>query len=332
SRGQLEYIWVLDRDDHEGQRICQELSARYPCQNIHLVTVPPPPANESPKAFKLIEGRKRAQGDVLCVLDDDTMLPEQGLDLVLPFLDQTGVGLAFGLPYYVNFSNIWSAMVAAFVNSHSLLSYIPYTALTEPFTINGMFYVLRSEVLDAIGGFEAIKYMLADDFAIAHLCRTHGYRLAQTPLCHAISTQVRDGRHYRSLLQRWFVVPRESILYHISRRERFIFYAMAVLPTLFPFFLLLSLLLLPSRSKLCAILLYAGCNLAIIDQLNKKYLRRATPKNKTWLVLAMLFLIPVQIVIALFSPQRINWRGNIVRVERGGNFTYVQRRGQEKPL
>ncbi|MBV9616691.1 MAG: glycosyltransferase, partial [Ktedonobacteraceae bacterium] len=199
SRSQLEYIWVLDRDDHEGQRICQELSARYPCQNIHLVTVPPPPANESPKAFKLIEGRKRAQGDVLCVLDDDTMLPEQGLDLVLPFLDQTGVGLAFGLPYYVNFSNIWSAMVAAFVNSHSLLSYIPYTALTEPFTINGMFYVLRSEVLDAMGGFEAIKYMLADDFAIAHLCRTHSYRLAQTPLCHGISTQVRDGRHYRSL-------------------------------------------------------------------------------------------------------------------------------------
>lgn len=326
SSSQLEFIWLIDRDDEEGQRLCQALRARYPEQDIQLVMVSPPPENCNPKTFKLIAGREVARGDVLCVLDDDTMLPENGLDIVLPFLDRPGIGLAFGLPYYVNFSNIWSSMVSVFVNSNSLLSYIPYTTVTEPFTINGMFYVMRSEVLDSMGGFAAMKHAFSDDFAIAHLCRMHGYKLAQTPLCHGISTQVRDGKHYMNLMQRWFVSPRASILQHVSWSEQLVFYLLVVLPTLFPLFLLLSLILRPSWAKLCYTLLYFGCNQAIVHQLNKSYLRQATPGHRFWLIPVMLVLMPVQMLIALLSPQRVNWRGNVVRIERDGNFVYMRRR------
>jgi ceramide glucosyltransferase len=326
SASQLEFIWVLDEDDREGQRICQELCTRYPERDMQLVIVPPPPAGYSPKTFKLIEGRKRASGEVICVLDDDTMLPENGLDMVLPFLEQSDVGVAFGLPYYVNFSNAWSSMVSCFVNSNSLLTYIPYTFAIEPVTVIGMFYVLRSEVLDRVGGFDVIKYAFVDDFAVAQLCRTHGYRLVQTPLCHGVSTKVRDGRHYVNLIQRWFVFPRESILRHIPWYKQFLFYAYLTIPMLFPFFLLLSLVIRPSRAKLYYTLLYFGCNLAIIHHLNEKYLRQATPRHKAWLIPVMLVLIPIQMVVALFSPQRVDWRGNIVQVKRGGSFKYIQRR------
>ena len=326
SASALEYIWLVDSDDDEGCRICQELCVRYPGLDIQLVTVPPPPDGYNPKSFKLIEGRKVARGDVICVLDDDTMLPKDGLDVALPFLDQPGIGLAFGLPYYVNFTNMWSSMVSTFVNSNSLLTYIPYTALSQPFTINGMYYVMRSEVLDAMGGFEAIKHMFSDDFAIAHLCRTHGYNLAQAPVCHGISTQVRDARHYFNLLQRWLVFPRESILRYVSSRDRMLVYLFGIVPILFPLFLLLALLLHPSWSKLVYTLLYFGCSWAIVDELNKKYLRRAQPADKAWLVPIMFVLVPVQIVFSLFLPQRANWRGNVVQVEPGGSFRYVRRR------
>ena len=119
---------------------------------------------------------------MVCVLDDDTRLPDWGLEQCLPFLDRPGVGLAFGLPYYRHFGNLWSALVSLFVNGQSLLTYVPYTALSEPFTINGMFYALRREVLDAVGGFAGLEGILADDFAVASRLREHGYRLAQTPL------------------------------------------------------------------------------------------------------------------------------------------------------
>lgn len=331
SASALEYIWLVDDDDDEGRRICQELCARNPGLNIRLVIVPPPPDGYNPKSFKLIEGRKIAWGDVICVLDDDTMLPENALDVTLPFLDQPGTGLAFGLPYYVNFANSWSSMVSTFVNSNSLLTYIPYTALSQPFTINGMYYVIRSEVLDLIGGFEAIKHMFSDDFAIAHLCRMHGYTLAQSPVCHGISTRVRDAKHYFNLLQRWFVFPRESILRYVSLRDRMLVYLFGIVPTLFPLFLLLALLLRPSRSKFIYALLYFGCSAAIVDEINERYLQRAQPADKAWLVPIMHVLIPMQILCSLFLPQRANWRGNVVQVERGGGFRYIRRRPTTSP-
>jgi ceramide glucosyltransferase len=327
SRYQLEVIWIADRDDLEGQRLCQELRARYPERKVSLLIVPPAQESENPKMAKLIAGVKAAQGEVLCVLDDDTMLPDEGLEQCLPFLDQPGVGLAFGLPYYVNFSDPWSSMVATFVNSNSLLTYIPYTTLSEPFTINGMFYALRRSVLDEVGGFEAIREIFADDFAVAQLLHSHGYRLAQTPLLHAISTQVKGARHYLSLIQRWFVLPRESLLRHLNGYERFLIFALGLVPALFPLFLLISLLVRPSRQTLACTLFYAGFTFASFSHLNHRYLHQASPRRKLWWVPVVQIVFPLQLLIALGSPQRINWRGNIVRIEPGGRFHYVRRRG-----
>lgn len=328
SRYPLEFIWIADRDDLEGQRICRELIARYPAREVQLLTLPPAAEGENPKVVKLIAGVQVARGETLCVLDDDTMLPDGGLERCLPFLDQPGVGLAFGLPYYVNFSDPWSSMVATFVNSNSLLTYVPYTRLAEPFTINGMFYALRRSVLDKVGGFEAIREIFADDFAVAQLLRAHGYRLAQTPLLHAISTQVRGARHYLSLIQRWFVLPRESLLRHLNWYERSLIFVLGLAPALFPLFLLIALLFRPTRKSLVYALFYAGFTFAGYQHLNHHYLRKATPSAKLWWVPVMQIIFPLQLLIALFSPQRINWRGNIVRVERGGRFRYIRRRGE----
>jgi ceramide glucosyltransferase len=326
SRYRLEYIWLTDVDDSAGKLICEQLMARYPERVVQLIALPPPPEGHNPKTFKLIVGAKAAQGEILCVLDDDTMLLDNGLERCLPFLDQPSVGLAFGLPYYVNFSDNWSSMVSAFVNSNSLLTYVPYTVVTQPFTINGMFYTIRREVLAEVGGFEAIKHVFADDFAVAQLIRSHGYRLAQTPLCHGISTQVRGPCHYLSLIQRWFVLPRESLLRHLDLRDRLIVYGLGLVPALFPLLLVIYLLVRPSRRLLEYALLYFGYNFAIFAHFNKRYLRKATPWYKSWLVPVMQIVFPVQLLVALLSPQRINWRGNIVQVEKGGGFSYVRRR------
>jgi ceramide glucosyltransferase len=326
SRYTLEFIWLADIDDIEGQQICQELINRYPERKVQLITLPPPNEGQNPKTVKLIAGSRVARGDVLCVLDDDTMLSDYSLECCIPHLDQPGVGLAFGLPYYVNFSDPWSSMVSIFVNSNSLLTYIPYTMLTQPFTINGMFYAIRREVLVNVGGFEAIESIFADDFAIAQLLRSNGYRLVQTPLRHGISTSIKGPRHYISLVQRWFVLPRESLLRHLSLYDRSIIYVLGLVPTLFPLLLVISLILRPSRLRLGYALLYFGYNFFIFMQLNKYYLRKATPLTKMWWVPVIQIVFPLQLLIALLSPQRINWRGNIVQVERGGTFTYLHRR------
>ncbi len=326
SSYEREFVWLVDTDDMEGQRICHDLIARYPTQNIQLVVLPPPGERVNPKMVKLIAGAHVAHGQVLCVLDDDTVLPDDGLEQCLPFLEGASVGLAFGLPYYSNFSTLWSCLVAYFVNSNSLLTYIPYTMLTQPFTINGMFYALKREVYDAIGGFTDIEQVLADDFAVAQRVRTHGYTLAQTPLRHGISTQVSGPHPYLNLIQRWFIFPRESLMRHLHMRDKLVLYGLAMAPTLFPLLILLSLLIRPSRSKFVYTLLYFGYNFAIFVHLNNRYLYRTSPLRFAWLIPLLQIVFPLQLLAALFSPQRIIWRGHSMRVEKGGTFQIVHRR------
>ena len=322
----LEFLWLVDEDDTEAQNICKNLLRRYPDKRAHLILLPPPGTRQNPKMMKLIAGADKATGDVLCILDDDTRLPDYGLEICLPFLDQPGVGLAFGLPYYVSFENFWSQLVAYFVNSYSLMNYIPYSMLTEPVTINGMFYAIRREVLEEVGGFDGLENILADDFAIAKRMRDRGYRLIQTPLRHAISTWVATPRNYFSLMQRWFIFPRESIMRHLSGRDQLIFYSTGLVPVFFPWIALLVAILDPALWPV--LLLYFLYSYLIFAHFNLAYLKRASPWSYSHLVTLISLLLPAQILSALFARQRINWRGHIMQAEPGGNFQFVRRRSK----
>jgi ceramide glucosyltransferase len=322
-----EYLWLVDEDDTAGLQICRAIVDRYPDVAIQLVAVPRPAAGENPKIAKLIAALPLARGEVFCVLDVDTMLPDGGLERCLPYLREPGVGLVFGLPYYVNYSNLWSSLLSTFVNSHSLMTYVPYTALVEPFTINGMFYALGRSVLDDVGGFAGLQHTLADDFAVAQHVVAHGYRLVQTPVCHAISTQVNGPRHYASIMQRWLIFPRESLLRHLRGRQRAVLLATGVVPTCIPLLLVLAWLRRPSRRSALSVLLPFGYDLAIAAHLNAAFLRGAMPWPALAAVPGMRLLVPLQLVAALAAPQRIVWRGHVMQAERGGTFRYVRRRG-----
>lgn len=327
STVELEFHWLVDESDRDGERICHELMTRYPTIPIHLMRLPPAPQGHNPKTVKLVAALPATTGDVICVLDDDTMLPADGVATALPYLDTPQAGLVFGLPYQVDFSNLWSRLVAYFVNSSSLLTYIPYLAFSEPFTINGMFYLLRRETLDAIGGFSGLEPILADDFAVAQRVRQAGYRLVQSPLCHAVSNHVASFEAYWRLLTRWLTFPRESLMRHLGWREQLLLYGMTAMPTVVPLLLLVGAV--GSRSVAMAGLVigywvFGYCCFLWVD---RRYLAGVSPLGWSWLVWVVQLVLPLQLVSALVQPQRINWRGHEMAVERGGGFRFVRRRG-----
>ncbi|WP_309732534.1 glycosyltransferase family 2 protein [Chamaesiphon sp. OTE_75_metabat_556] len=321
-----EFLWLIDDDDAQAQIGCRQLIERYPDAVVQLISLPQPPERISPKTFKLIAGLQQAQGQIIAVLDDDTILPDRGLDRAIPFLDRPAVGVAFGLPYYLNFSNIWSTLVSCVVNSGSLLTYVPYTFLTAPFTINGMFFVMKREVLDLVDGFSGLETAIVDDFAIAQHFRSHGYLLAQTPVCHGISTQIKDAAHYFTLLNRWFIFPQESILKSISIRELAIFYSTALIPTFVPAIVFGYLVLCPSAYAAIYGLIYFGVNAYILTQFNTKYFKNATPDRHILLLLAIQLVMPIHIILALLSPRRIDWRGKTIELKADGSFEIVKQR------
>jgi ceramide glucosyltransferase len=327
SRFHREFLWLGDEDDAACASLCAAVMAAHPDADIRYVALPPAPQGYNPKTFKLANCANMARGDILCVLDDDTALPDDALESCLPYLDQPGVGLAFGLPYYVSFTNVWSSLTAIFVDSTSLLTSIPYAMLTPPFTINSMFYAMRRQTLARIGGFVGLERYLADDFAIAQRMRERGYRLAQTPLRHAIRTQVVDGTQYLRLLWRWFIAPRESVMRHLTLREGVIFYALGVLPSLYPLLAVILLFAEPTRMTLGVVFVFFALSFAIFAFNNWRYLGNAVPWNKAWLLPLVQVLTSIQIIVALLLPQRVYWRGNVMQIERGGTFRYLQRRG-----
>jgi ceramide glucosyltransferase len=324
--GPVEFIWLVDNTDAVGLRLCRELIAAYPDVAIRLEVLPPPPAGRSPKLVKLSAGLAVAHGTVYCVLDDDTMLPTGGLRTACAALTNPAVGVACGLPYYVSFGNFWSACVATFVNSHSLATYIPYTYCVPPFTLNGMFYVFRRDVYETLTPLREIEHWLADDFAVAQHFRAAGYRIAQTTVCHAISTHVRDGGAYARLLQRWFIFPRESILRALPPRDAAVSLVSALLPALGPMAFAALLVLAPAAWPLA--LAYVGLHWFSWAHLNARYLERATPWTYAWLVLVVQLLLPVQLLAAFLAPQRIVWRGHRMHILPGGGFRLVQRRAE----
>jgi ceramide glucosyltransferase len=324
-RWPLEHLYLIDEDDPAARPLCEELIARHPGREARILATPPPPDRVSPKTFKLMAAVPEARGDVLCVLDDDTVLTDGAFETCLPYL-APDAGLAFGLPYYVSFDNLWSGLVAGFVNSHSLLTYVPAAVLAEPVTINGMFYVFRRAAYDATGGFAGVRDILADDFAVALHFRRHGLRLAQTPVRHPIRTHVSGPRAYLRLLHRWFVFPRETLMKGLPWRTLLLVYGLTLPMMLIPLLLLAGLCAWPSWQAAAAVGVCFAAHFLSFAHCNVRYLRRATPWRWSWLVPLLQVLLPLQILAAFLLPQRVNWRGNVCRIEKGGGFRYERRR------
>lgn len=322
----VEFLWLIDDDDREAEQVCQRLRARHPQVTIRIIALARGAVDESPKMLKLQHGLSLATGEVICVLDDDTQLPQEDFGLCLVPLKDPGVGLAFGLPYYVAFRTWPSSFVSCFVNANSLLTYVPYTYLTDPFTINGMFYVTKRERLQEVGDFDGLEKILADDFAVAKRFRQHGLRLVQTPLRHSIYTHVDSWRGYFRLLRRWFVFPRETIMRDLKFAELSVAYALAMVPTLIPLLLLVLALVGQSIVAWGALTLVIVTNLVVCVGLNRRYLYGATPVSRYGLFPLIQLLIPLQLLIAVIMPQKISWRGHVMQVEPGGTFRIVRHR------
>ena len=139
---------------------------------------------------------------------------------------------------------------------------------------------------------------------------------------------MRGPRQYLSLIQRWFIFPRESLLRHLGSRDRAVLYGFGVLPALFPLTLFAALTIKPSSEVMIYSVLYFGHSLLSCRHFNRAYLRRATPARYLWAAPLVEILFPLQLLAALLSRQRIVWRGHEMQVERGGDFHFVRRRGQ----
>lgn len=304
-----EWIWLIDNNDQDALRICKKLKKKYFKKNILIEICPLARSDQNPKMFKLILGLRKVKSSITAVLDDDTVLPDFGLDTATLPLNNNSVGLVYGLPYYQSFTNIWSSLVAGFVNSQSLLTYVPYLFFNPPVTINGMFYAVRTKTLRKIGGFSGLEDQLCDDVAIANRVKKNHLQLVQSQVLHPIYTQVENGKEFFQLLKRWFIFPKISLLPELGVLQLLTLITIVLFPLFWPFVFILWLVVSGSSWVWAIIALFIQTGIDFL------FLKQFLPNTGPWWwTFFARIVVPPVIIMALLSKNEIIWRGKLIQI------------------
>lgn len=333
------FLWLIDEDDDEAAAIVSKLRDAHPAHRIETLVCPAAPDGVNPKLFKLERARSEltrseairsevtsagspsAFARAFVVVDDDTRLTREGLGALLEALETETI--ATGLPCYLDRRrDLPSRLLAEFVNNNAALTYLPLLAFAGPPTINGMTYAMRPAGLDAIGGFAPLNRHLADDLAVARRVIRTGGTIRQTPYPQFVATSVRDLRHYRALMHRWFLFA----LLLMREQPAGWTLAIALLHGLPP--LLLWTLLIAAPVSIESVSIPSAIPLLLVLPLRAAALiavqRRLTGRSRHSPVLSIVseLLQPLHMLHALVS-RRIVWRTRRYLVRANDDFRAV---------
>lgn len=317
--GSLSHILVCDAADGESQAICRAAQARFPHVDSRLVLVESP-AGIADKVTKMQAGFAGCKSKLIGFIDDDIAPPPHALRQMVPYLLPPQVGSVFGLAWATCWNTPWASLMSLFVNSQSVLSYVPLSEVLPPYTITGHFYLLKQRHLRAIGGLAPLTGRLDDDHDLARRLRAAGLRLVQTPLRYEIANDLPDLAAYTGQLKRWFVFPRQMMLPYLTRRETLMSGILS--PGLFlPGFSLLAAVRQPTRMTLGALVAVVGFAAGLYAVLERSFGLGRTPVRGWLLFPLMLLLTPLHIIAILLWPgNEVIWRGRRLNVRRGGRY------------
>lgn len=310
-------IWIIDRSDDTARDLCRLLTTEYPNRNTRIVEADEPPPGINPKLWKQEAALPLVQTELLAVIDDDTRGSRQSVTQLVTALDG-GADIATGLPCYVPARGWWSGLVTEFVNSAAILTYLSAAACSEPRSINGMFYAVRTDYVRKNQLFAVTGRSITDDLAIAREIQRLGGKIVQTTRPQFISTTVTSATHYRRLMHRWFVFTR--IL--IQSESPLIQAVCAVAYGLHPLLLIaLSVLAVVQPSSaiwpLVIVLVLRSATLGLINRTFTGSWRHSPVASVVAEVLQPAFLVG-----ACLHPV-IWWRRRKIRVRRFNDFQYL---------
>lgn len=172
----LEMIFV---DDDSKDRT-GEILAGYAARDSRLkaINTGGKPEGWNGKQWACHSGAMKATGEWLCFMDADTFAEPQLLSRTVAFAVAKGIDMLTLQPWY-EMRGLWERIVLPFLPW--LLFVFPPGRVNDPNNklsmANGQFILIRRSVYDAVGGHEAVRTRMMDDFSLAEIVKGAGHRL-----------------------------------------------------------------------------------------------------------------------------------------------------------
>jgi ceramide glucosyltransferase len=288
-------------------RIAEDLKIGRPEIDITLV-IDPRQGGSNPKVANLLNMMPHAKHHVLVLSDSDIGVEPDYLRVVIATLQQ-GAGAVSCCYVGKPLTNVWSRLSAMGIDYQFLPSVLFGTAVGLAAPCLGSTIAIDKSTLAEIGGFEAFRDVLADDYEIGRAVRARGHHVAFAPIL-VSHTCTEEGA--RALIRhelRWA---------RTIRTVEPLGYAGSGLTHAVPLALIgagLTGFSLPAVLALAAVL--------VARLLHKQQLDRAFD-----LVRFPLWLLPVRDVLSFavfvssYFTRRVDWRGLPYRVDAEGALTH----------
>ena len=323
----MNFIWLVDKSDKVAIDTVESiLKDKNYSNRIEVYYLDDVPQELNPKIFKLAQVVDKIKTEYSIILDDDAVIDRKKLDELSVYEKDKSEWIATGIPFNYNIKGFYSKLISAFINSNSIFSYFSLSFLKENKTINGMFYILRTDILKQYSAFEEIKYWLCDDLALATYLISKKVKIIQSTIFCNVRNTVPSLKRYILLMKRWLLFSNVYMKNAFSTKFLFIILLPTLLPTIllfFSFYLGIDYLVIILNLFIGKIALFHIVRLFIYqvkeqENSSKKSLFTFSPQTTEILYeLLSEFLLPFMLIYTLLTPPVILWRNKKIRVKDG---------------
>ena len=318
---EMKFIWLVDKSDYLARQTVENiLKNKNYSSRVEVFYLDDVPQEVNPKVFKLSQAIKKIKTEYTVILDDDAVIDRKKLDELSIYEKDKAEWIVTGIPYNYNIKGFYSKLISAFINSNSIFSYFSMSFLKENKTINGMFYILRTDILKKYSAFEEIKYWLCDDLALATYLLSKNVKIIQSTIFCNVRNTVPNFRKYILLMKRWLLFSNVYMKNAFSIKFLFII----LLPVFLPAILLFLSFYFGINHFIMVIVLFVGkvglfhiVRLFIYQSEIQKKGNFFHKADELPYELASEFLLPFILVYTLLTPPVIIWRNKKIRVKDG---------------
>lgn len=324
----IKFIWLVDKNDKIAiQTVEKILKNKNYSNRIEVYYLDDVPKGVNPKIFKLEQVVNKIKTEYTIILDDDSVIDRKRLDELSIYEKDKTEWIATGIPFNYNIRGFYSKLISAFINSNSIFSYFSLSFLKENKTINGMFYILRTDILKKYSAFENIKYWLCDDLALATYLLSKDVKIIQSTIFCNVRNTVPNFKRYILLMKRWLLFSNVYMKNAFSIKFLFIILLPALLPTVLlflSFYLGINYLVIVLNLFIVKVALFYIIRLFIYRGVREEKTAEKSdfivfsPQTKELLYeLLSEFLLPFMLIFTLLTPPVIIWRNKKIRVKDG---------------